>query len=887
MPMKAKLARVRVFLKIVSAVLLVCFVIPGFVLAHGKKAVEKLQNASTKPVQVHYDGQLGTPSFITGRFGYSAALSKAATAKRFLSDHREFLRIPASHSFQTTKAFRDGNNTVVRIAQYVNGIPIFGSDIAINITAENEVRVVSGRIFDVTFSTVPDVSKRVAINAALADLDDAVLTEPAEAVLNGYAQYGRGLLTWHVVLNTISADGLPGEWHVFVDARTGTLVDRYNNVWTIRNRETFDAQNGTSPHLATLVIAEGGVSNDNVAQTTHDNLGIVYDYFFNNHGRDGWDDAGMTIKAFVHWSVGFAGAFYGRMNGNGAIAFGDGRLPLTGPYGIGLDVVAHEYTHGVTDFTAHLFGNLQARTLNESMSDIFAMLIDTDDFQLGEDVITPKIPGGALEWIDNPPLGGQPDHMSRYLIIVGDNGAVHLNTGIPNKAFFNIVSAIGRLATGQIYYRALTVYMTASTNFSQARLALVQAAEDLFGPNSPEVAAVESGFDAVGILPPPADFTGTFLSSPFSTPHPPLGNSTITKTFTQPGASGMKVRFSVFETLGTVYIKDGTGSVIYTYSGFLASRLDGIPFTSGPVNGETITVDFLDGSAASRRFYGFDIDGYLYNDAPDIIPPVISAVSVTNITPFSATINWSTDEGADTQVEYGETTAYGNTAPLQIFKVNRHSVDLSGLIPGTTYNFQVKSTDWSGNLAVSGNLTFSTLAAMDVVTITRARYKENGFELRLEADCSDPTATLSVYFDNLTLLGVMSGDGKGRHKFRKNIVLRPGNSITVRSPGGGFETWIVPVAITAGVPQNDELLQNFPNPFNPSTKISYTMKQAGPVTLTVYNIKGEVVATLVKGVQEAGRQSVIFHASKLASGSYFYQLKTPGEVLTRKLQLLK
>ena len=193
-------------------------------------------------------------------------------------------------------------------------------------------------------------------------------------------------------------------------------------------------------------------------------------------------------------------------------------------------------------------------------------------------------------------------------------------------------------------------------------------------------------------------------SSPYSTPHPYSNNQTYTKTYTHPGATGMKVSFSSFDTesgYDFVKIKDGTGVVLYTYSGNKGA------FVSGPVNGETITVELTSDNSVTKN--GFDIDGYYYNGgSTDTTPPIISAVASSGITVNTATITWTTNEVSNSQTEYGFTTSYGSSTTLDITKVTSHSALLSGLTAGTTYHYRVKSADAAGNLAVSSDYTFIT-----------------------------------------------------------------------------------------------------------------------------------------------------------------------------------
>ena len=105
----------------------------------------------------------------------------------------------------------------------------------------------------------------------------------------------------------------------------------------------------------------------------------------------------------------------------------------------------------------------------------------------------------------------------------------------------------------------------------------------------------------------------------------------------------------------------------------------------------------------------------------DTTPPTISSVAAVSPTSSAVTINWLTNEASDTQVEYGKTTAYGQVTALNASLITNHSMSLSGLSAGTLYNFRVRSRDAAGNLAVSGNYTFTTAAAVTVSSVSWAQ----------------------------------------------------------------------------------------------------------------------------------------------------------------------
>lgn len=196
---------------------------------------------------------------------------------------------------------------------------------------------------------------------------------------------------------------------------------------------------------------------------------------------------------------------------NGKVmAYGDGNVAFR-PLARALDVAAHEMTHGVIEHTANLIYLSQSGAINESMADVFGVMVDRDDWLIGEDVVSPAYyPSGALRSFIDPHNGGsgtqsrgwQPRHMSEYQHLPetpeGDNGGVHINSGIPNHACYLIAQQIGREKTERIYYRALTTYLRRNSQFLDLRRAIIRAAQDLYG-NGTETTTAAQAFDAVGI----------------------------------------------------------------------------------------------------------------------------------------------------------------------------------------------------------------------------------------------------------------------------------------------------------------------------------------------------------------------------------------------------
>jgi bacillolysin len=273
---------------------------------------------------------------------------------------------------------------------------------------------------------------------------------------------------------------------------------------------TIDAFN-SSPQRDDFKYDQVKSSNNTWSSKTsvsaHYNGGKSYEYFLNTHGRNSIDGAGGTIVSLINVTdeddQSMGNAFW---NG-AAIFYGNGDSSFQ-PLARGLDVAGHEMSHGVVQATANLVYQGEAGALNESFADVFGVMIDRDDWKIGEDVVkTAAFPSGALRDMENPAngapsgrfdLGWQPSKYSERYKGNEDNGGVHINSGIPNKAFYLLATAIGKDKAEKIYYRALSNYLTKSSQFKDCRVAVVKAATDLY--SAAEVQAARSAFDAVEIF---------------------------------------------------------------------------------------------------------------------------------------------------------------------------------------------------------------------------------------------------------------------------------------------------------------------------------------------------------------------------------------------------
>lgn len=283
-------------------------------------------------------------------------------------------------------------------------------------------------------------------------------------------------------------------------------------------RVVHDAEHGTSLP-GTVVRAEGAPATTDLAvNQAYDGTGATWAMFQECFGRDSIDGAGLLLSSTVHFDRGYANAFW-----DGAqMVFGDGDGEIFGDFTRSIDVTGHELTHGVTQYTANLAYEGQSGALNESISDVFGSLAKQHhlgqsaadaDWLIGAGIFRPGVSGAALRSLkapgtayDDPRLGRdpQPAHMSGYVETTADHGGVHINSGIPNHAFYLVAKELGGNAygdAGRIWYSTLTSGELSETatfiDFAQATIA---AATTLFGADSPQVSAVTTAWTEVGVL---------------------------------------------------------------------------------------------------------------------------------------------------------------------------------------------------------------------------------------------------------------------------------------------------------------------------------------------------------------------------------------------------
>jgi len=404
---------------------------------------------------------------------------------------------PQSEMLQV-RSQADNGQTFVRYQQIYQGLPVLAGEMTVQLDANRNLLSISGEYAPaVSLDTRPVISADTATQTALeltakeqaVNIDQLQASQPelavyAPALLNDQDLTAPALV-WQIEVTPLEL--LPIRELVLVNGSRGNVELAINQVDTFKDRDVYDMENNpTISYPGILKRSEGWAATSiNEVDKAYAYTGNAYDFFFNHFGRDSIDGAGMPIITTVRYcEYGWCPVNNAWWNGS-QLTFGD-------TYANADDVVIHEYSHGVTEHTANLFYYMQSGAINESMSDIFGEFEDllngsgTDTtavrWKMGEDTA-----GGAIRDMANPPLYGDPDRVtsSNYYCSSGDNGGVHTNSGVSNKAAslmvdggsFNgqTVTGLGIHMSAYIWYAALNNLLTSGSDFNDLGNALNQS----------------------------------------------------------------------------------------------------------------------------------------------------------------------------------------------------------------------------------------------------------------------------------------------------------------------------------------------------------------------------------------------------------------------------
>lgn len=479
---------------------------------------------------------------VVGAEGLQSGKLTKASSEPAATIVKDFVNKKGDFAVQNVE--KDGSSQIVRLQQEVDGVPVFGSVVVGNVAKDGTLKAVVNDAINVKgkpgLAKKATLSEKKAIKLYQKAIKASEFEVAPKAELVIYPVKDDAVYAYKVT-STVLAGKEPSRWTYFIDANSGKVLNKFDQLAhatgttvlgtsatfnttlsagkyylqdTTRGKGvyTYDAKNRTSLP-GTLWADADNVFNatyDRAAVSAHVNAAKTYDFYKNTYGRNSYDNAGARLNSTVHYSTNYNNAFWDGTK----MVYGDGDGTTFVALSGALDVVAHELTHAVTEYTAGLVYQNESGAINEAVSDIMGTVAEYTvgsnfDWLVGEDIYTPGVSGDALRSMSNPAAYGDPDHYSKRYTGTQDNGGVHINSGIINKAayllgnggtFYNVsVTGIGVPKLGAIYYRALNVYLTPNSNFSSLRAAVVQSAKDLYGSTSAEATAAAKSFDAVGV----------------------------------------------------------------------------------------------------------------------------------------------------------------------------------------------------------------------------------------------------------------------------------------------------------------------------------------------------------------------------------------------------
>jgi len=710
---------------------------------------------------------------------------------------------------------------------------------------------------------------------------------------------------------------------------------------------TYNAKNGTGYGLSTDFVDEDtnfDSENSRVGVSVHWALQNAYDYYFGVLKRNSFDNNGGKLIAYAHYDSALNNAGW---DGSRMI-FGDGTENNT-PY-VSIDIVAHEMTHGVTQYTADLIYQDEYGALNESFSDIFGTAVEF--YALGSSANWFMGEGGArLRSMSNPKQYHNPNtyHGAYWYYGTDDGGGVHTNSGVQNywyyllseggsgvndKGYSYAVTALGIDAASKIAYRNLAYYLVPTSEHSDSRLGSIYAARDLFGENSVQYLSVIEAWNAVGVIKPTfvptigiqADTVKFFAEAQFSSDTADISISNFGLEVLSISSIGLTG--SNFQILST-----HTFPINLNYDESVSVKVVFIPTQQGEVFGSLMITS--NDAANPNKALVLKGDGFMVHPAQD--GQIYAMTYQTN----SSFLTLDPNKGTGTRIGFtGFTRIYGtairpsngqiystlvtaNITPLlridsetgnayeavdlPLANIRAIAFDTNDDLYGAAYNGDLYRIDLvNGNLTLIGVTGISTFSSLAINPVDGQLWATPLSGDIYKIDKNNGTATLvgnsgfsqmpAIAFDTegkffgtinfsaskaSELISIAKSDGKG-------IVMGP---IGFPLVSGLIMRGTVPLEIEENAnlqtPTEFALLQNYPHPFNPTTKISWQLPVRSWQTLKVYDVLGNEVRTLVNKEMEAGYHSLEFNASDLPSGVYIYRIAAGDFVEAKKMILLR
>jgi len=696
------------------------------------------------------------------------ALIKAADARTGVT--AKSLALGAKEKLVVKDVIKDGDGTVhTRYERTYAGLPVLGGDLVVHTpldtgtfstTYNNNRHTVSVPTTTATVAVATAKTKAIAA-AKAADAVKPAVTGARKVI---WAGTGTPKLAWETIVSGLQDDGTPSKLHVITDAVTGAKLSEYQGVETSTGNsqysgtvsinttlsgstyqlydttrgghKTYSLSNGTSGTGTLMtdtddVWGTGSGSNTQTAGVdAHYGAQTTWDFYKNTFGRSGIKNDGVAAYSRVHYSTAYVNAFWD--DDCFCMTYGDGTSSthaLTS-----LDVAGHEMSHGVTSNTAGLNYTGESGGLNEATSDIFgtgvefyaANSTDVGDYLIGEKIDingdgTPlrymdkpsKDGGSADSWysgvgnLDVHYSSGPANHMF-YLLSEGSGTKVINGTSYTSSTSDGVaVAGIGRAAALQIWYKALTTYMTSSTTYAGARTAALSAASSLYGASSAQYAGVGNAFAGINV--------GAHITVP-----------TTGVTVTNPGSQTSTVGTAV--SLAISASSTNSGSLTYAASGLptglsissSTGAITGTPTTAGTYSTTVTVTDSASATGTASFTWTVNAAGSSTCTSAQLLVNPGFESGATTWTATSGVITTSSSQAARTGSYKAWLDGYGSTHTDTLSQ----SVTIPSGCTGTTFTFYIHidtaetttSTAYDKLTVTAGSTTLATYSNLNAAT---------------------------------------------------------------------------------------------------------------------------------------------------------------------------
>ena len=624
-----------------------------------------------------------------------------------------------------------------------------------------------------------------------------IIVEEFEAIASGTAA------TRYSGSRTIETS-LSGGNYILSDAGRKVYTRNANNLAPVGNSLPYiTSYSQFSDSDNNWTAAEYDNSNkDNAALDAHWGAMMTYDYWSTVHGRDSYDANGAQLRSYVHVDNDYDNAFWflnvmsygdGSSNGNEGNGYFDALTSI--------DVAAHEIGHAVTEYTANLAYQRESGGLNEGYSDIWGAAVehfakgngndgspDASIWLIGDE-IDRRSGSAALRSMSNPTSLGQPDtYGGTYWsnpncgtpTQSNDYCGVHTNSGVLNYWFYLSVaggngtndignafsvSGIGMTKAANISYRAINTYLSANSTYADARTAMIQSAQDLYGADGAEEQGVTNAWHAVGVGDaygggnPPTDCLSGDISLSIT-----FDNYPEETAWTLKNSSGTTVASASYSTSnpdGSTVNETFTGLAVDDYTFTITDAYgDGIccSYGSGSYSLSSSAGSFqTGGSFGSSEATPFCIESGSGGDTE--APTAPTSLSASNITQTTADLSWNAS--SDNVAVTGYDIYQGST---NIGTVTGTSVQITGLTAATSYSFNVKAKDAAGNESSSSNtVNFTTPSGADTeaptapTSLAASNVTQTTADLSWSASSDNVGVTGYDVYQGSTNLGTVTG----------------------------------------------------------------------------------------------------------------------------------